>query len=150
MAALSGSRDLASNPLCSYLPQDGLARATVRASERCELLKITVLADIQLFSECMQHSTLALLDQLCKVSQYAVVEEDQLAKLALFGRERWMKQGEVIFVDGASPEYVVVVMQGQLKVRYARTSLGIICQAWAYYRALSCFVLCVLDAAYYT
>lgn len=117
--SLSGSRAVPAGgePLGEYLTTGGIATATIRAAERCELLRISTAADVRLFHTCLNSSTLKLLDQLCTVGQYASVEEDALARLAVFGRERWMKRGEVVFVDGASPEYVVMVLQGQLKVR---------------------------------
>lgn len=115
---LSFLPDLTADPLAAYMSKDGIATATIRAAERCELLRIEESADIRLFNECMRRSTLKLLDRLCTVGQYTNVDEDSLAKLATFGRERWLKRGEVIFVDGASPEHVVLVMQGQLKVRH--------------------------------
>eukprot|EP01043_Picozoa_sp_COSAG02_P021252 COSAG02_NODE_1075_length_14754_cov_18.686796_18_plen_145_part_00 len=111
------SANVDSDPLHSFMSKDGIAQATIRAVGRCELLQISSRADVQLFHRCIERSTLKLLDQLCAVGQYASVEEDCLAKLALFGRERWTKRGEVIFMDGAHPEYVVLVLQGQLKVR---------------------------------
>ena len=105
----------AAEPLYEYRPKDGKVAASVVASERCELVVLKDPQDVSTFKHCLQVATLDLVDRMLMVGQYGHVDEDDLSRLAVFGRERYLEPGEVVFMNGSDPEFVVMVLDGQLK-----------------------------------
>jgi CRP-like cAMP-binding protein len=50
-----------------------------------------------------------------KAGQYRSVPEDELAKLAVFGRDRFVPKGQCIFVEKANSESIVLVVRGEVQ-----------------------------------
>ena len=48
--------------------------------------------------------------------RYSSASEDELAKLAVFGRERYFPPGQEVFHHGDYPEYVVLVIDGMVAI----------------------------------
>jgi len=104
-------------PLHRAKPPSGkaVAEASIIATERCEMLVMDDRDDIRAFHHCLNVTTLEFTDKLLTVGQYCTASEDELASIAVFGRERYFAPGEEIFKHGDHPEYVVFVMDGMLK-----------------------------------